>query len=260
MEDPVVRASKQPDVYLLFGWMNAHRDHLHKYAAAVHTMYPCCTILAVECSTAFFYSSQRARDAALQPAVNTLLEYAHQGRLSGIIVHCFSNGGGFQLMTLDRILSRTAWPSGVVPPKCGLVFDSCPGNHGLRSALSSMAPRNMLLSVLVAPIVALFYAMFALRTVITRRAPLFSELRSCLLSRDLPAHIATHPAPRLYVYSATDKMVSVREVEAHIALARTAGLPVTVEKYADSPHVAHARTDSARYWDRMGLLWAEACK
>lgn len=67
-------------------------------------------------------------------------------------------------------------------------------------------------------------------------------------------------SPRLYMYSEQDEMVRWGDVEDHAAEGARHGLRVRLERFADSPHVAHARTDPARYWGAVGRTWEDACE
>jgi hypothetical protein len=52
---------------------------------------------------------------------------------------------------------------------------------------------------------------------------------------------------RLYLYSASDKLIMPEDVESHIEDAKRSGYEVAVEKFKTSAHVAHAQLDGTRY-------------
>lgn len=251
------RPTTEPTICLLFGWLNARVEHLRKYASKLHELYPSSIIVIVECTNSFFFASQRAQDAALEPVVQTLLNLSQDGQLSTILIHSFSNAGGFQLVKLQSLLRRS-WPPSLPPARCALILDSGPGDRGLPSVLSSMAPKNTFLYFLSVPIFALLYGIFVLRTMCQGRPPLFTELRDALLVDELLPPLMRNPVPRLYIYSASDDVVKSRFIEEHIALAAASGVIVATERYTQSDHVAHARADASRYWDRVQNFWREA--
>ena len=68
------------------------------------------------------------------------------------------------------------------------------------------------------------------------------------------------PVPRLYLYSPIDELIPPEDVERHAAQAKVqAGVTdIRMEKFENSPHVAHARTDPERYWSAVKRVWEEA--
>ena len=66
-------------------------------------------------------------------------------------------------------------------------------------------------------------------------------------------------ARRVYIYSPSDTLIDDKAVEAHAAEARMKGFSVKLEKYKDSAHVAHARTDENRYWEIIQKAWDREC-
>jgi hypothetical protein len=121
-----------------------------------------------------------------------------------------------------------------------------------------MAPANPVLWALAAPLIALAYGLFYLRNVLSGNPEAFSDMRGALLHPALLPPFASAQTPRVYIYSARDKMVNVKDVEAHIATAKGAGLAVVSERFDNSPHVAHARSDADRYWQAVRDVWTAA--
>lgn len=61
---------------------------------------------------------------------------------------------------------------------------------------------------------------------------------------------------RAYIYSEADKFVDHRAVEEHADNAEKVGyLVVRRDKFPDSQHVAHARSDPERYWSVVKDTW-----
>ncbi|KZV82207.1 hypothetical protein EXIGLDRAFT_627377, partial [Exidia glandulosa HHB12029] len=139
------------------------------------------------------------------------------------------------------------------------VLDSCPGDHGLATTFAVLRPKGPVLSYVLAP---LLYAIIAMRQRLEHRQPLFTEIRLALLQEELlsPFITASPVTERVYIYSTSDSVVKVEDVEAHVEAARTAGLHVDTEKFTTpSPHVGHARTDERRYWEAVARTWKKAC-
>jgi Eukaryotic protein of unknown function (DUF829) len=49
-----------------------------------------------------------------------------------------------------------------------------------------------------------------------------------------------------------------QQVKAHAEASRDLGINVRTEVFEASPHVAHARTDPAKYWAAVGEVWEAA--
>lgn len=64
--------------------------------------------------------------------------------------------------------------------------------------------------------------------------------------------------PRLYLYSQQDDLIPVDAVEEHAQQAEACGFDVSLEKFSDSKHVAHARVYPERYWGSIKNLWQRA--
>lgn len=212
----------------------------------------------------FYFSMEKSRENILSPVVDILHREKDNGNISkGILLFVMSNGGGFQLMTLRKLLSKV--PSSQVNPSqnpVAVIYDSTPGDNGLESAILSSAPNNPLIRLLVVPLIALTYGAIYTFNFFAGNRPLFEELRSAYLQTDILPSIG-HPtavcaAPRLYIYSKKDKMTLSKHVESHIKEATLLGLDVTVEAFQDTPHVMHARQDPDRYWGAVRKVWLRA--
>lgn len=171
-------------------------------------------------------------------------------------------GGGFQLMTLRKLLLKDPSPATRVQNPIALVYDSTPGDNGLEAAIFSNAPRNPLFRLLVVPVIALVYGVLYAVNFFDGNRPLFEELRSTYLEANILPSISNSTnvkaAPRLYVYSKKDNMTLSKYVESHIKEANLLGLDVTIERFENSSHVAHARQDPDRYWGAVRKVWSRA--
>ena len=171
-------------------------------------------------------------------------------------------GGGFQLMTLRKLLLKDPSPATHLQNPIALVYDSTPGDNGLEAAIFSNAPRNPLFRLLVIPVIALVYGVLYAVNFFDGNRPLFEELRSTYLEANILPSINNSTnvkaAPRLYVYSNKDNMTLSKYVESHIKQANLLGLDVTIERFENSSHVAHARQDPDRYWGAVRKVWSRA--
>jgi hypothetical protein len=166
-------------------------------------------------------------------------------------------GGVFQLVTLQKAIARSSSLLSQSRVPCALVLDSCPGDHGLQSAIASMAPGNPLLRIFVIPVIAVAYGLFFLLNVLRGRPQVFPEARRALLQPQI-LPFADTSVPRAYIYSMQDRMVNAKDVESHIAAARENSITVTTAPFLKSAHVTHARTDPDRYWQTVRGTWDAA--
>jgi len=169
-------------------------------------------------------------------------------------------GGAFQLITFGALLSAK-YPTFVANPgtiHSSIILDSCPGNDNFeRTRLAFTAPiRNPLSRFLATVFITVLYIYFRVQGWFYRVPGTLERLRSSLFeSRILPW--VSKNTPRLYVYSKADKMVDWRVVEKHSSHARELGLNTREVVFENSPHVAHARADPARYWEAVRKVWAD---
>ncbi|TFK38671.1 hypothetical protein BDQ12DRAFT_712645 [Crucibulum laeve] len=259
-------SNTSPSVVIIFGWMEAQLKHVRKYADEFRATFPTATIIVVMLHTGFYWCTQKVNQTFLAPVSDILRREQENGNISkGVLLHVMSNGGGFQFMTLRKMLLNSASKSATPPQDTiptALVLDSTPGDDGLQSTIQSTKPRNPLLRIIVVPVVALLYGLFYTINSIVGNRPIFEQLRSSYIEIDILPSITT-PAdpkttPRLYIYSKADTVTLERNVERGIDDAISLGLDVAVEKYDASLHVAHAREDPERYWNSIRDLWSRA--
>ncbi|RYC65254.1 hypothetical protein CHU98_g941 [Xylaria longipes] len=63
---------------------------------------------------------------------------------------------------------------------------------------------------------------------------------------------------RTYIYGKADTMVDWHHIRMHAKKAFGKGFDVRTEAFENSPHVAHMRTDSKRYWRIVEETWNKA--
>uniref|UniRef100_A0A8H7K5A5 Uncharacterized protein n=1 Tax=Bionectria ochroleuca TaxID=29856 RepID=A0A8H7K5A5_BIOOC len=62
-------------------------------------------------------------------------------------------------------------------------------------------------------------------------------------------------ARKTYIYSGTDAIVHLDDVEQHAQEAEKVGYAVRREKSITSAHVSHSRKDATRYWEVVTSTW-----
>ncbi|KAH8093780.1 hypothetical protein BXZ70DRAFT_976280 [Cristinia sonorae] len=250
-----------PRVILIFGWMDAHLRSLLTYMTKYNAIYPGATQVLVLCRQSSTWSSKQANMDSVRPAAEILKSLGLFGSSPpNILVHVFSNGGGFRLISLSELVRQMPQhPEAASPSNC-LILDSVPGGAGLTPLLRAFtAPIKQRLVKLLAYIPLTLLWLFLVGTsVLTGKPGIITDLRDGLNNPNLLPWM-TLKTPRVYIYSKEDLMVPSEEVERHIAVAKTRrGLSVTAELFHDSPHVAHARADPDRYWSIVRNIWTAA--
>ncbi|KAJ2975728.1 hypothetical protein NUW58_g8275 [Xylaria curta] len=138
------------------------------------------------------------------------------------------------------------------------VFDSCPGMHAFFASYNALIagfPRGLLRFV-VAPFIVLImltswvwhvpFGFIAGEDFLSRNARVLND-------RDL-----VKQTNRTYIYGKADAMVDWHHIETHAKKAASKGFDVRTEMFENSPHVAHMRTDSPRYWKTVEETWKKA--
>ena len=237
-----------PDTVLLFPWMGAAPRYIVKYVAGYATMYPTARLVLVTTDMAdLTYRPRAAQMKRLEPVVDIVRAVDQPGSLT--LMHMFSNAGShtaslFLQAYRDSFAAARADPT---LPLHAMIFDSGPGSAEFRrfaAAASVGLPQPWYLRI-----PALFLAYLILGTIwisimrFQRRDPV-DRLRQALNDKRL----VRLSAPRCYIYSETDALVNWKDVESHGRDAEQKGWTVVRDKYNDSPHVGHMRTDASRYW------------
>lgn len=267
--------SAHPTVILIFGWMGAKLHHLQKYTSVYRKQYSNTTIILVQSEPSFFWSIEFMQHKVLGPVVEILeavgcippsqrcfrrkdLQHSTPLAQHRVLVHVFSNGGCFQLITLAKLLSKRQIEG--ASTTCGIIFDSCPGSgsfRGSQRAFSSVIT-NPIARFLVKIMVALLFCIQFFMKHVFRKQPYFQAMKSSLNDPNVLPWTSKR-TPRLYIYSEGDELVEADVVEEHVKDAREIGLTVSVEKFGkESKHVSHVRADPQRYWTSVGQLWKEA--
>ncbi|KZV73787.1 hypothetical protein PENSPDRAFT_662824 [Peniophora sp. CONT] len=260
-KDAAVQQTNSPSLIMMFGWMDGRLQHEQKVIDALHRRHPSATILLVKSSLSDLFMTQTRLETLLSPAIDIICSRYWDG----ILMHMFSNGGGFMFVVLHKALTKREQLSPGVTMQIGshvvCVFDSLPGDRALRTLLALAAPKSPLLYILSVPVIAAVCGVWELIHALHGNPPLFQEYRRTLLAPSLLPSI-THPSGsqsrRLYIYSVKDHIIRYEDVERHIKEAERIGLVVDAEKYEHSQHIGHMRCDEKRYWDAVDSSWARA--
>ncbi|EIN09237.1 hypothetical protein PUNSTDRAFT_134400 [Punctularia strigosozonata HHB-11173 SS5] len=266
VERKVSARSADPSVIILFGWLDAQQKHLLKYVDGLQNIFPSSAVVVIKATSSYYFSSQRTLESVLAPAASILQTHAaNRSNFSGVLIHVLSNGGGFQFMTLRKILANMnvgSEPSVRVQVPTALVMDSTPGHSGLASSVASWAPKNPVLRLLSIPPISMIYGIFYAINSLTGNPPIFDELRSSLNTVNLLPTVTDcqepSASPRLYIFSDKDHVVPAYSVVNHMNEAKARGLHVDHERYERSSHVSHLRVDPERYWAAVSRLWSKA--
>ncbi|KAK7042178.1 hypothetical protein R3P38DRAFT_2888956, partial [Favolaschia claudopus] len=256
------RRENGPSVIILFGWMDAPIRLLAKHASSHRLNWPASDIIIVESHPSWIWSTEKTRFDTMRPVVEYLVSSIYSStEKEGILLHVMSNGGGFQLLTLSRLLFASKLDAVNTGDNIRLatVFDSTPGIGEYSSLLSTVTTginSAVMRTALTIPVTMLYLGL-RLRFTVMAEGNLFTRLRQSLQADNLLPR--THrQAPRVYIYSNTDTMVPASAVEQHIAYMATADPPfdnIEVERFTGSKHILHERKDSARYWNAVRRVW-----
>jgi pimeloyl-ACP methyl ester carboxylesterase len=238
-----------PDTILFASWMDATPKHISKYISQYKHLYPSARILLVTQSTSeaiFRWRSQHAKQ--MIPMANILATLPPSDKL---LWHTFSNGGAINSAAIARAYKAQ---TGKPVPMNALVLDSAPGKaHYIRSlkAITAGMPKNPVVRFLGIVLLNVFMISYKIMIIVLRKKNLLDVMIAALVDKELfPVE-----APRLYIYSDNDEMVSDEDVEWHAKLAKEAGYVTYLEKFVGSKHVAHMLQDKERYWRVIQELW-----
>lgn len=253
-------AASDPKVIVLAAWMDAQDVHIAKYIAHYQSTYPNAAILLLKFGMREAILTSVA-NSVVQPAVWYLRSLINAGDLSAIpahpeiLVHVFSNGGSTSMRNVYVSYNRMFGQP--FPLHCA-VFDSCPGLHAFSTSYNALIaglPRG-LLRLIVAP--------FIILTMLSSwiwHVPLGFISGEDFLSKNARVQndrSLVKQTNRTYIYGKADTMIDWRHIERHAKRAMLNAFDVRKEIFENSPHVAHMRTDSQRYWLIVEETWKKA--
>ncbi|KAI1095258.1 hypothetical protein F5B19DRAFT_372426 [Rostrohypoxylon terebratum] len=246
-----------PKLILIASWMDARDLHIVKYITQYQSIYPTSKILLVKFVFKELVFASFTREV-VGPALVYIRSQIDSEILSlspaqpEILVHIFSNGGSATTRTLyQEFQAQTnhTFPLHVA------VYDSCPGVYSF----------STIYNVFMASFSGFFARLFAAPWITALVAWFWVWYRPLrILSGEdfLSANSRVHndvdlvkQTTRSYIYGKADIMVDWKHVENHADQAAAKGFAVRREKFDSSPHVAHMRTCSDRYWMIIQETW-----
>lgn len=241
-------ATLPPTTIIFFAWFAALPRYYAKFLTYYTQTYPDARIILVLSNPDIFYRSYAAQQRNLEPAITAILADSSNRRL---LVHAASNGGANGLCNL---LVAYRQSTGQVLPVQALVLDSAPGRAGVRSGMNAMRLSLPMHPVLKLPALLIAFVVFAVARYLY---PLFSVENFVDRARRLlnDPQTSTLEAKRCYMYSKTDELVALTDVEDHSRDAEKQGYKVTRTVFSGSGHVAHMKMDSEKYWNALQRLW-----
>ncbi|KAF2729589.1 hypothetical protein EJ04DRAFT_515831 [Polyplosphaeria fusca] len=243
-----------PDLILLFSWTGANGRHVLKYTKTYQSLFPSTPIMVITTSLKdLCYRSSSTKQRRLQRAVDRVQSL---GKLSNILIHVFSEGGSNKAAEFaEAYHSATSRRL----PCSALCLDSTPGHpRFLRmcNALKKSLPPSPILrfsglavgGVVVAGI-WLVYGVFK---------GYENNVVSKTRRRVLDETYWDPTAPRCYLYSKADELISWEDIQEHVHQSATNSIPVMSVCFDQSAHCKHAAEDYERYWDAVTQTWKRA--
>jgi hypothetical protein len=225
--------------------MGAAPKHILKYIIGYQALFPKSPMLVLT-NTLYDIMTRRTRGykEKLKPALRVIREAAKSKEDPVILLSLFSNGGANLATSLAYFYHQNF---NEPFPVSGMVLDSAPGVATYRRSIAAMSvglPRFILLRILGYIVIHFLCLMMWITHHVFKQENAISQIRKQLVDPTLfPV-----TAPRVYVYSKTDRMVGWEDVEYNANLAKQNGYTVSTERYENTEHVGHLRQDPQRYW------------
>ncbi|KAJ3304247.1 hypothetical protein HDV03_002984 [Kappamyces sp. JEL0829] len=229
------------------GWMNGSRKTVLKYSQLYKEL-GLETLVLLSSTSHFLLYPLRWIHTKEAVELRAMLETQ---QITQIVVHIMSNGGATSWLALE-----SKFPKGYLPVKA-MVFDSAPSlfvpERNTRPSPSifynhiSLAPLRWVASILLPPVLYLSHYYFSF----------FPHQHR--LSRNFHAlvHVAKD-VPKLFLYSADDKVVRSEDIKSAIESAKSLSTRVSSFDFGNSNHVAHFMRYPAVYRQNIiGFLSAE---
>lgn len=238
-----------PDLILFSSWLDALPKHSAKYVDVFKTLYPCARIIVVTANITEEFTRSKSKNLAYYGPVVSVLQALPAS--ANVLLHSISNGGGCSTFYIaEEYHKRTGAPL----PLRAQILDSSPGElHYWQAfkAITAGLPKNPIVNISGKIVLAVTLALGQVWCWVTGMESMVGRMRSGLNRPDLFAK----SAPRAYIYSREDEMVSSEDVESHMAQAEELGYQVSAELFEGSKHVSHMPFDKERYWNIVQSVW-----
>ncbi|KAG9016583.1 hypothetical protein FRB90_002917 [Tulasnella sp. 427] len=249
-----VAASKdEPELILIFGWMGAQLQHIHKYTETYHKLYPGATQIIVRNYPDWWWTREELSIQSLLPVAKIVNEEYNPQRT---LVHAFSNGGVLALVNVTDGLHRLSGKPSLPLPARSVIFDSCPGDSNFLGGAKAFTGhiKNSIIRTAASALAVSSMTLFWLFLTATGVEDPFVTMRKRLLD---PTFLP-ETASRTYIYSKTDELVPAQVVEQHAQESKKLGMDVVLEAYENTPHVNHLKQNPDRYWAIVKNAWARS--
>lgn len=254
-----ISPNNAPTTILIVGWMGSTNRNLSRYATKYNALYPAARLVVVTSalSDTAGFRALLSRTELIQRAevpVRALLADTKSGN-GRLLIHVFSNGGGFNLANMSKTYERIA---GVPLPARAVIFDSLPGGDKFTNefgrwvnAIAFALPSNPVIRwpgrVLVALMVI---ALFGIPSVFGIENGATKARRELNDEKFLNAK-----AKRLYLYSEADALIGAKEVREYAVESAAKGWDVKTIDFRTSGHVRHAIVFPEKYWEAVVQTW-----
>jgi hypothetical protein len=240
-------------------WTGAYGQHIAKYVSEYAIMFPTSRILIITTSAKdMVWRSSSQKRERLRPAIENILSLygISQIRKGGILLHIFSEGGANKACELAIAYHAV---TGTQFPISAMCLDSTPGHPRflrLCSALATSFPPIPVLkqfaTVVAVVVLGLVWAVYHV----------FRGYENNLVSRSrkqlLDPGLFALTVPRCYLYSKSDALVAWQDINEHASELMKRDGCVTEAIFENSEHVAHAKTESRRYWNTVRMVWVHS--
>jgi len=265
-------ASPPKAIIVLIGWWGANSRHLNKYVELYHQdrNHSCITLSGIVDSRTLAFKNDRVlRNFAFQGLVEVSCLLQKYEELP-IMIHLFSNGGGFVWEHMLQILkerpfeeiekrSRNHHPNLNLISKNlqGQIFDSAPAYPSVETFIAALKSsgtiRNFfLLKVVEVVALCLYHAEnFICNWIFRKENRLLAYWNTLLKSSELFSR------KQGFVYSSMDHVTDVVHLENFIRCRKAQGTEVSVLKFDDSSHVLHYRNHPVEYKKFVGKFVKE---
>ncbi|KIO32579.1 hypothetical protein M407DRAFT_105667 [Tulasnella calospora MUT 4182] len=249
----VVASKDEPELILIFGWMDAQLQHIHKYTETYHKLYPGATQIIVRSFPNWWWTKEEISIEGILPVAKLVNEAYNPKRT---LIHAFSNGGTFALDNVAEGLHRLTGKTDLPLPARTVIFDSCPGDSNFSGGAKAFTGgiKNPIIRNIASALAVSSMTLFWLYSTAAGIEDPFVTLRKHLLD---PAFLPP-TASRTYIYSKIDELVPAQVVEQHAQESKKLGMDVVLEAYDNSPHVNHLRQNPDRYWAIVKDAWTRS--
>ncbi|CAG9984849.1 unnamed protein product [Clonostachys byssicola] len=244
--------NKQPRLIIVASWTDARDVHIAKYIVKYQALYPRAQILLLKNTTAEIYRTSRI-GPAMKAAIPVIRDVHPPGTLPSspeVLIHLFSNGGSGSIANLYEQFAASAGP-GEHFPRHAMILDSSPSVYSVGHAVTfvslGMSPFQRIVATPFLYIWAIGWSVLVALGLVTTSGDWAKA------HNNKPVETEAH---RVYIYSGTDVLIDDKGVESHAADAEAKGFSVKLERFENSAHVAHARTDEHRYWEIVKKTWS----